>query len=116
MGDEPDIKKFDKLLIESVEEALDILGESTKRTLLYFLRQSCKVESAEEKTAIIIDNIRELFGEAGSSFLESRIIRILYEKVGLEFSYPVNIREAIENARKTYLQERAVRSEHGSPS
>jgi len=106
MGDEPNIKKFDELLLASVREALDILGESTKRTLLYFLRQSCQAESAEEKAAILIDKIRELFGEAGSSFLESRIIRILYEKVGLEFSYPVNLKEAIENARKIYLQER----------
>ena len=106
MGDKPNIKKFDKLLIESVEEALDILGESTKRTVLYFLRQCGPVESAEEKVKILIDKIRELFGEAGSSFLESRIIRILYEKVGLEFSYSVNLREAIENARKIYLQDR----------
>jgi len=106
MGDGPNIKKFDELLLASVREALDILGESTKRTLLYFLRQSCQAESAEEKVAILIDKIRELFGEAGSSFLESRIIRILYEKVGLEFSYPVNLKEAIENARKIYFQER----------
>jgi len=106
MGDRPNIKKFDELLLESVREALDILGESTKRTLLYFLRQSCQVESAEEKAAMLINKIRELFGEAGSSFLEGRIIRILYEKVGLEFSYSVNLKEAIENARKIYLQER----------
>ena len=106
MGDRPNTKRFDELLLESVGEALDILGESTKSTLLYFLRQSCQAESAEEKAAILIDKIRELFGEAGSSFLESRIIRILYEKVGLEFSYPVKLKEAIENARKIYLQER----------
>jgi len=106
MGDRPNTKRFDELLLESVGEALDILGESTKSTLLYFLGQSCQAESAEEKVAILIDKIRELFGEAGSSFLESRIIRILYEKVGLEFSYPVKLKEAIENARKIYLQER----------
>ena len=99
-------EEFNKLLLESINEALNILGESTKKVLLYFLKQNYRTEEKEiiKDPELLIHGIRKFFGEVGSAFLESRIIETLYGKLGLTPPSALNFEDALKNARKLYLQ------------
>ncbi len=97
-------EEFNKILLESIDETLSILGESTKKTLLHFLKQKYRIGEKEipENPRVFISGIREIFGEAGSTFLESRIIGSLYERLGLTAPLALSLEDAIKNAKKLY--------------
>jgi len=105
MENKPKSEEFKKILLESIDETLSILGESTKKTLLYFLKQNYRIEEREipENPEVFISSIRDIFGEAGSTFLESRIIETLYRRLGLIATSTLNFEDAIKNAKKLYF-------------
>ena len=104
MGNMSEEKKFNRLLCESIDEALNILGESAKKVLLYFIRQNYRIEDKNmyEDPETLIQGIKRFFGDAGGAFLESRIIEILYRRMGLISPHDQNFEDAIKNAKKLY--------------
>jgi len=99
-------EEFKKILLEAIDETLSILGESTKKTLLHFMKQNYQIEEKEicENPESFISSIREIFGEAGSTFLESRIVETLYRRLGLIVTPTLSFEDAIKNAKKLYLE------------
>jgi len=99
-------EEFNRILLESIDETLSILGESTKKVILYFLKQNYQVEEKDipEDPKILILGIRRFFGEVGSAFLESRIIENLYGKLGQPAPSTLSLEDAIKNAEKLYLK------------
>jgi len=106
MKNKPKREELKRMLLESIDETLNILGESTKKTVLYFLKQNYQIEEKEilDSPEAFISGIREIFGEVGSTFLESRIIEALYRKMGLIAPSTLSFEDAIKNARKLYLE------------
>jgi len=99
-------EEFNRVLLESIDEALNILGESTKKVLMHFLKQNYGIEEKEitRDPKVLIYGLRKFFGKVGSAFLESRIIEILYRKLGLIAPSALNFEDALEKAKKLYLQ------------
>ena len=95
-------QKFNELFLKSIDETLNILGGSTKKTLLRFLKQKYQTEEKQILTNphFLILSLREIFGEAGSAFLESRIIETLYKKLGVTAPVSLSLEDAIKNAEK----------------
>jgi len=98
-------EEFKRVFLEALDEALGILGETTKETLLYILKQNYRIEKKEipENLERFVSSLEEIFGETGSSFLESQIIKVLYRKLGFIISTAMNLREAVNNAKRLYL-------------
>ena len=96
-------EKFNKILMESISEALSILGKPTRDVLLSFLKQNYFTEDVEDPK-ILISCIRRFFGEAGGAFLESRIIEALYRKLGASAPPFLSFEDALKNAMKIYLK------------
>ena len=98
-------EEFKRVFLEALDEGLGVLGETTKETLLYLLKQNYQIEEKEipDNLERFISGLREIFGESGSSFLESQIIKVLYRKLGFIIQVNMNLREAVKNARRLYL-------------
>ena len=98
-------EEFKRVFLEALDEGLGILGETTKETLLYILKQNYRIEEEEipDNLERFISSLKEIFGEYGSSFLESQIIKVLYRKLGFIIQTTMDLREAVNNAKRLYL-------------
>jgi hypothetical protein len=74
---------FEKLLMESVDEALTSLGESAKQSIYFHLEDKFKISKEEIPRRIedFADGIEKIFG-LGAHFIEILIMKKLYEKIG----------------------------------
>lgn len=75
-------ERFEKVLIEAVDEGLSSLGESSKRAIYFHLKESFNVEREEipHKVEVFIDALEEIFG-GGADFLEILIMKRLRKKI-----------------------------------
>jgi len=75
-------KKFEEILIESVDDAFSCLGDGTKKTIYHHLNDKFMI--AKEDIPYRLDDFSEkldlIFG-AGARHLEIIIMKKLYEKV-----------------------------------
>jgi hypothetical protein len=81
-------KDFDKFLLETVDEGLSSIGESSKQASYFYLEKAFKFRKDDvlykiEDFACAI----EIFG-LGADFLEILIMKNLYEKVGRTVHLP----------------------------
>ena len=106
MGNTSKEEEFNRILLESIDETLSILGESTKKVILYFLKQNYEMEEEDmhEDPEILIRGIKEFFGDVGSVFLERRIIKNLYGKMGMNAPSDLSLEDAVKNAKKLYIK------------
>ena len=76
---------FEKLLLEAVDEALASIGESPKQAIYYHLEKGFSVKKQEipSKIEAFVLAVEKLFG-LGANFLESLMLKKLYEKAGLK--------------------------------
>lgn len=74
---------FEKLLMESIDEALTSLGESAKQAIYFHLEDKFKISKEEIPRRIedFADGIEKIFG-LGAHFIEILIMKKLYEKIG----------------------------------
>jgi hypothetical protein len=74
---------FDKLLMESIDEALTSLGNSAKQAIYFHLEDKFKVSKEEIPRRIedFADGIEKIFG-LGAHFIEILIMKKLHEKIG----------------------------------
>ncbi len=79
---------FENLMIDAVDEALTLLGSSSKRAIYFHLETAFKIEKGDipNKIEEFANAIETIFGD-GARFLEIQIMKQLYEKVGHVFEY-----------------------------
>lgn len=80
--------RFDKLLLEAVDEGLSSLGESSKQAIYFHLAKSFSIRRTEIPLEIeeFAKAIEKIFG-LGANFLETLIMKRLHEKTGGEFDW-----------------------------
>lgn len=78
--------KFERLLLEAVDEGLSSLGEPSKQAIYFHLEKSFNIKKEETsyKTEFFKETIEKIFG-LGANFLEILIMKRLYEKIGGAF-------------------------------
>ncbi len=76
-------KAFDKLLLESIDDALSTLGDSARQSIYFHLESKFKVARGQIPSKIVgfSKGLERIFGE-GSRFLEILIMKKLHEKTG----------------------------------
>ena len=101
---------FDRLMLEAVDESLSSLGDSAKQTIYFHLRKIYNIKKKEipNKLEEFDAAMEETFG-LGCKFLEIRIMRHLYEKVGKMFKYKPKRQdlvfpEYINSARRSFFR------------
>jgi len=99
-------EEFNRILLEAIDETLDVLGESVKKTLLYYLKRDYSIEEKEipKNFENFISTLRDIFGEAGTAFLERRIVEALYRRLGIPVPINLSFEEGIEEAIKLYVE------------
>lgn len=80
--------RFDKLLLEAVDEGLSSLGESSKQAIYFHLAKSFNVKRNAIPFEIVAfaEAIEKIFG-LGANFLEVLIMKRLHEKIGVVFDW-----------------------------
>ena len=80
--------RFDKLLLEAVDEGLSSLGESSKQAIYFHLAKSFNVKRNAIPLEIeeFAEAIERIFG-LGANFLEVLIMKRLHEKIGVVFDW-----------------------------
>ncbi|HLE75381.1 MAG TPA: hypothetical protein VI864_04970 [Candidatus Bathyarchaeia archaeon] len=75
---------FEKFLLEAVDEGLASLGESSKQAIYFHIEKTFNIQKQEIPNRIeaFTCAIEKIFG-LGATFLESLILKGLYEKAGL---------------------------------
>lgn len=80
--------RFDKLLLEAVDEGLSSLGESSKQAIYFHLAKGFNVKRNAIPFEIVAfaEAIEKIFG-LGANFLEVLIMKRLHEKIGVVFDW-----------------------------
>jgi hypothetical protein len=80
--------RFDKLLLEAVDEGLSSLGESSKQAIYFHLAKSFNVKRNAIPFEIVAfaEAIEKIFG-LGANFLEVLIMKHLHGKIGVVFDW-----------------------------
>ena len=80
--------RFDKLLLEAVNEGFSSLGESSKQAIYFHLAKSFNVKRNAIPFEIVAfaEAIEKIFG-LGANFLEVLIMKRLHEKIGVVFDW-----------------------------
>jgi len=109
-GNQPSIKleRFRKLLLNSVDEGLDVLGASAKHAIYYTLEKKYGVSREDialkpEKFSLAL---RSIFGSLGAQFLEKHILHNLYKEIGIEHAIneELSFKQHIESVLEAYLR------------
>ena len=100
-------KAFEKLLTESIDDALASLGESSKQSIYFHLENEFKIAKKDipHRLEDFADGLEKIFG-LGAQFLEILIMKKLYEKSGqpLKWNQNKELRfiEYVETAKQSY--------------
>ena len=104
-------KVFERLMLESVDNALASLGDSAKEAIYFHLEDKFSIEKNEipQRVEDFAEGLEKIFG-IGAQFLEILIMKNLYERVGqpLEWnkSKELIFAEYVAAARRSFLKER----------
>jgi len=95
-------------LLEAIDEGLSSLGDSCQQAVYFHLKKTFKINKRDipHKIEEFADAIEKLFGH-GAKFLEIRIMKHLYEKVGHVIEYnqkDLVFTEYVAVARQTFLK------------
>jgi hypothetical protein len=112
-------QKFDKFLLEAIDEALCSLGEPVKNAVYLHLQKKIGIEKEDipRKVEEFSDIIHKIFG-LGASHLEIRFMKNLNSKIGVavkmpQYQWPLSkwivadfsFGEYIFNFRKNYINQ-----------
>lgn len=80
-------RNFDEILLEAVDEALDALGVSVRKSLYFHLETnfSIKKETICKNPSVFSEGLRKIFGP-GAKFIEKIIVEFLCKKTGYELN------------------------------
>ena len=82
---------FNKILLSAVDEGLCLLGDSSKKAILFHLEDSfqLKEENIPSNLTEFKKALDSIFGP-GAAYLEKAIAKRLHEKLGLRFDEDTN--------------------------
>jgi hypothetical protein len=109
---------FEKLLLQAVDEGLASLGDSSKQAIYFHLDKNfnIKKEQIPGKIDAFSDAIEKIFG-MGANFLETVIMKQLYEKVGGDLDWNESTRlaftEYVEAAKRAFQEGRRIKTMEG---
>lgn len=101
--------KFEKLLLEAIDEAFTSLGNSVKQAIYFHIEHKFKIPKREIPNRIndFTDGLEKIFG-AGAKFLEILIMRKIYEKIGKPLQWEENrefvFPEYVAAAKRSFLK------------
>lgn len=80
-----DDREFRNLLLEAVDEALSILGETSKDAIFFFIKEKFGLgkEEIPQNLEKFSNALRMMFGDTGCFFLEEQILNRLYTRLGI---------------------------------
>jgi hypothetical protein len=103
-----ELKGFDKIIMEAIEEGLAVLGKSGKQTVYFHLENNCSIKKQEipQKLEAFAKGLENMFG-VGAIVLENLIIRSLYSKLGIEYEEIKDYEfiDYLKHAKKVELRE-----------
>lgn len=103
-------KAFEKMLLDSVDDALVSLGESARQAIYFHLEKKFKIEKENIPRDIksFQTGIERIFG-AGAKFIEILIMKKLHEKVGQPVEWDESkelvFAEYVTTAKRAYVEE-----------
>jgi hypothetical protein len=79
-------RDFEKILLESIDEGLKVLGESGKHMVFFYLERNCSIRKCDipKNPEAFVRGLEKIFG-AGAPVLEKMILRCMYSKLGLKY-------------------------------
>lgn len=80
--------EFDVLLLEAIDEALSVLGDSIMQTVYFHVERSFHIEKHEipYRLDAFREAVENIFG-VGANFIEILIMKKLHEKVDAQFRW-----------------------------
>ncbi|HLC00809.1 MAG TPA: hypothetical protein VJL33_05780 [Candidatus Bathyarchaeia archaeon] len=103
-------RKFDTLLLGTVDEALGSLGESAKQSIYFHIEKKLGVAShgIPENLEEFQTGLEKIFG-VGARFIEILIMKNLYAKIGVPLEIDKDCQlefvEYVAAARRSYLKQ-----------
>ncbi|MFW6117275.1 MAG: hypothetical protein ACOC6G_01660 [Thermoproteota archaeon] len=104
--------KFDRLLLEAVDEALSSLGEAPKRAIYHHLEEDFHIAKPEipHKIQAFAQALEQIFQEGGASQLQILMMREIHDKIGGYLEWKEEDRELtfskyVEAVKKNFLKE-----------
>jgi len=96
-------KEFRDLLLETVDEALLILGESARKAIYWHLERQYSLKRGEiaDRLSDFVSALNSIFGR-GSAVIQGLIVRRLYSKLGLEPPEEGDFLSLIRRAREVF--------------
>jgi hypothetical protein len=100
--------EFDKLLVSAIDDSLNSLGESVKKSIYFHLKNKFKVTRNEipQNLEEFQEGLEKIFG-AGAQFIEIQIMKNLHRKIGVPLKMESESFEFVEYvgvAKKGFLQ------------
>jgi len=102
-------KTFEKLLIESIDNALGSLGESARQSIYFHLQSRFRITKQDipQHLEAFEDGLEKIFG-LGAQFIEILIMKNLYSKIGHPLEWkedrPLAFVEYVKTAEETFLK------------
>ena len=83
---EPIKDRFDRILVQAIDEGLLVLGENTRYVIYYHIASKHGVERERipERLEAFHEALKDIFGE-GSKVIEKQIARSMYAMLDLKF-------------------------------
>jgi hypothetical protein len=98
--------QFAKILIESVDYSLLLLGESARKAVYFHLERDYSItrEKVPENIEAFVNGLESIFG-AGALVIERSILNNLHSKLGLEHEEMKNFRfiDSLNRAKEIWL-------------
>jgi len=81
-------REFKSLLLGAIDEALNMLGETSKEAIFFFIEEKfgLKKEEIPRNMEEFSNALRMIFGDVGCYFIEEQILNRLYARLGLVYS------------------------------
>ena len=106
-------KSFESLLLEAVDEALGLLGESARQSTYFHLEHKFKISRNQIPSHLkgFEDGLEKIFG-VGANYIEISIMKKLYEKTGKPLDWnekeELVFTEYVETVRKGFKDQNKV--------
>ncbi len=98
-----DVRDFEEVLLEAIEEALELFGSSVKEVVLFYCqtRHGVAREELPRRLAELVKCLEEIFSYA-AVIIEHQVASNLYSKLGLRFAPRRNWRllDYVEEAKR----------------
>lgn len=106
-----ELRSFNDILLESIDEALSRMGEETKRTVIFYLGKLYGIDmSTITENLGLLEKALDLMFKDGSWIVKKWIIETLYGKIGVKKLVTTGtLVSLVEDARIEYERQQALK-------